>query len=127
MTSARAQVLPRTTSSVSSTTRCTGPRNVPLIRLTSMSAAQVPMWYAGCDTTESGGSVTRAHGAGDRVVLTVTQFDQGTLNQLTSDPTAPGTLANALISVAAGDTALTLTSIDQTTAVKRAWAALASV
>jgi Glycosyl hydrolases family 18 len=41
--------------------------------------------------------VTRAHGAGDRVVLTVTQFDQGTLNQLTSDPTAPGTLANALI------------------------------
>ncbi|HEX4244351.1 MAG TPA: hypothetical protein VHY77_02200 [Acidimicrobiales bacterium] len=42
--------------------------------------------------------VTRAHGAGDRVVLTVTQFDQGTLNQLTSDPTAPGRLAAALIS-----------------------------
>jgi hypothetical protein len=42
--------------------------------------------------------VTRAHGAGDRVVLTVTQFDQGTLNQLTSDPTAPATLSAALIS-----------------------------
>jgi hypothetical protein len=42
-------------------------------------------------------------------------------------PLAAATLANALISVAAGDTALTLTSIDPTTAVKRAWAALASV
>jgi hypothetical protein len=42
-------------------------------------------------------------------------------------PLAAATLANALISVAANDSALTLTSIDQTTAVKRAWAALASV
>jgi hypothetical protein len=41
--------------------------------------------------------VTRAHGAGDRVVLTVTQFDQHTLDQLTSDPTAPATLSAALI------------------------------
>jgi hypothetical protein len=42
--------------------------------------------------------ITRAHGAGDRVVLTVDQFDQGTLNQLTSDPSAPATLSAALIS-----------------------------
>jgi hypothetical protein len=41
--------------------------------------------------------VTRAHAAGDRVVLTVNQFDQGTLNQLTSDPSSPGTLASALV------------------------------
>jgi spore germination protein YaaH len=42
--------------------------------------------------------VTRSHGAGDRVVLTVTQFDQHTLDQLTSDPTAPARLSAALIS-----------------------------
>ncbi len=41
--------------------------------------------------------VTRAHGAGDRVVLTVNNFDQGQLNALTSSPTAPSTLATALI------------------------------
>jgi len=42
--------------------------------------------------------VTRAHGAGDRVVLTVSCFDQSVLDQLTSSPTAPATLAAALIS-----------------------------
>ena len=41
--------------------------------------------------------VTRAHAAGDRVVLTVNDFDQVSLNQLTSSPTAPATLATALI------------------------------
>jgi Glycosyl hydrolases family 18 len=41
--------------------------------------------------------VTRAHAAGDRVVLTVNNFDQGQLNALTSSPTAPSTLAAALI------------------------------
>lgn len=41
--------------------------------------------------------VTRAHGSGDRVVLTVNDFDQDSLNQLTSSPTAPSTLAKALI------------------------------
>jgi hypothetical protein len=41
--------------------------------------------------------VTRAHAAGDRVVLTVTCFDQDTLNQITSDPGAPARLAAALI------------------------------
>jgi hypothetical protein len=42
--------------------------------------------------------ITRAHGAGDRVVLTVTCFDQTDLNQLTSSPSAPSMLATALIS-----------------------------
>jgi spore germination protein len=40
--------------------------------------------------------VARAHAAGDHVVLTVSDFDQGQLDQLTSSPTAPGTLATAL-------------------------------
>ena len=42
--------------------------------------------------------VTRAHAAGDRVVLTVTCFDQSTLDQITSDPNAPDRLSAALIS-----------------------------
>ncbi|MGD0881917.1 MAG: glycosyl hydrolase family 18 protein [Acidimicrobiales bacterium] len=41
--------------------------------------------------------VTRAHAAGDRVVLTVTCFNQDTLNQITSDPNAPTRLSAALI------------------------------
>ena len=41
--------------------------------------------------------VTRAHAAGDRVVLTVTDFDQGSLNALTSSPAAATTLASALV------------------------------
>ncbi len=41
--------------------------------------------------------VTRAHAAGDRVVLTVTSFDQSALDQLTSSTSAPSTLATALI------------------------------
>jgi spore germination protein YaaH len=41
--------------------------------------------------------ITRAHAVGDRVVLTVNSFDQNTLNQLTSSPTAPSTLASALL------------------------------
>jgi hypothetical protein len=42
--------------------------------------------------------VNRSHAAGDRVVLTVTCFSQTALNQITSDPTAPGRLSAALIS-----------------------------
>lgn len=42
-------------------------------------------------------------------------------------PLAAAALANALINVAANDSALSLLSVDQTTAVKRAWAALALV
>ncbi len=41
--------------------------------------------------------ITRAHTAGERVVLTVTDFDQGSLNAVTSSPTAAGTLSSALI------------------------------
>jgi len=41
--------------------------------------------------------VTRAHAAGDRVVLTVTCFDQGSLDRITSDPTAPARLSAALV------------------------------
>jgi hypothetical protein len=41
---------------------------------------------------------TRAHAAGDRVLLTITCFDQGVLDKLTSSATAPSTLSAALIS-----------------------------
>jgi spore germination protein YaaH len=41
--------------------------------------------------------ITRAHGAGIRVVLTVNDFDQHSLDALTSGPTAATTLAGALI------------------------------
>jgi hypothetical protein len=41
--------------------------------------------------------ITRAHAAGERVVLTVTDFGQGSLDALTSSPTAPATLSAALI------------------------------
>jgi spore germination protein YaaH len=40
--------------------------------------------------------VTRAHGAGDRVVLTVTCFDQSALDALAADPTAGNTLGTEL-------------------------------
>ena len=42
--------------------------------------------------------ITRAHAANDRVVLTVTDFSQSSLNALTSSPTAATTLASALVS-----------------------------
>jgi hypothetical protein len=45
--------------------------------------------------------VTRAHGAGDRVVLSVTDFDQGSLDALTSSPAAATTLASALVAAVA--------------------------
>jgi hypothetical protein len=41
--------------------------------------------------------ITRAHAAGERVVLTVNDFGQSSLDQLTSSPSAPATLAAALI------------------------------
>jgi spore germination protein len=43
--------------------------------------------------------ITRAHAADERVVLTVNDFDQHSLDSLTSSPTAPATLAAALIPV----------------------------
>jgi spore germination protein len=41
--------------------------------------------------------ITRAHAAGERVVLTVNDFAQASLDALTSSPTAPAILAAALI------------------------------
>ncbi len=41
--------------------------------------------------------VNRSHAAGDRVVLTVTDFSQSSLDAITSDPTAPARLSAALI------------------------------
>jgi spore germination protein len=43
--------------------------------------------------------ISRAHTAGERVVLTVNDFGQSSLNALTSSPSAPATLAAALIPV----------------------------
>ncbi|HEY1831129.1 MAG TPA: glycosyl hydrolase family 18 protein [Acidimicrobiales bacterium] len=43
--------------------------------------------------------ITRAHALGERVVLTVNDFGQSSLDQLTSSATAPTTLAAALIPV----------------------------
>jgi hypothetical protein len=43
--------------------------------------------------------ITRAHATGARVVLTIDDFDQGSLNALTASPTAPTTLAAALIPI----------------------------
>jgi hypothetical protein len=41
--------------------------------------------------------ITRAHAAGERVVLTVNDFGQGSLDALTSSPTAAATLSSTLI------------------------------
>ncbi len=41
--------------------------------------------------------ITRAHAAGERVVLTVNDFGQSSLDSLTSSPTAAATLSGALI------------------------------
>ncbi len=46
--------------------------------------------------------VTRAHAAGDRVVLTITCFSQSALNQITSDPNAPARLSAAVIAAVEG-------------------------
>jgi Glycosyl hydrolases family 18 len=53
--------------------------------------------WAGYQSQDLANLVTRAHGAGDRVVLTVNCFDQSSLDQVTSSPTAGSTLAAALI------------------------------
>ena len=45
--------------------------------------------------------VTRAHGAGDRVVLTVSCFDQAALDKMAADPTAGGRLAASLVQLVA--------------------------
>jgi spore germination protein YaaH len=55
-----------------------------------------PGWN-GFQSQDLSNLITRAHAAGDRVVLTVTCFDQSALDQLTSSTSAPSTLATALI------------------------------
>ena len=55
-----------------------------------------PGWN-GFESRDLANLITRAHAAGERVVLTVTDFGQGSLDALTSSPTAPGTLSAALI------------------------------
>ena len=57
-----------------------------------------PGWN-GYQSQDLSNLVTRAHAAGDRVVLTVTCFDQSSLDSLTSSANAPPTLAAGLISV----------------------------
>jgi hypothetical protein len=61
------------------------------------SLAQTGPGWNGFESQALADLVTRAHGAGDRVVLAVDCFDQSELNQLTSSTTAPSTLATALI------------------------------
>jgi GH18 family chitinase len=46
--------------------------------------------------------IDQAHAAGDRVVLSVTDFSQPSLDQLTSDPSAPSLLAQNLVSLVEG-------------------------
>jgi hypothetical protein len=53
--------------------------------------------WNGYESQELANLVTRSHAAGDRVVLTVTDFDQHSLDQITSDPNAPARLSAALI------------------------------
>ena len=55
-----------------------------------------PGWN-GYESQELSNLITRAHAVGDRVVLTVTCFDQSALDQLTSSTSAPSTLATALV------------------------------
>jgi Glycosyl hydrolases family 18 len=53
--------------------------------------------WAGYESQALVDMISRAHAAGDRVVLSVTDFDQGSLDELTSLPTAPATLGSALV------------------------------
>ncbi|HEY6472565.1 MAG TPA: glycosyl hydrolase family 18 protein [Acidimicrobiales bacterium] len=60
-----------------------------------------PGW-TGFQSQDLADLITRAHAAGERVVLTVTDFDQGSLDAITSSPTAAGTLSSALIPLLQG-------------------------
>jgi hypothetical protein len=53
--------------------------------------------WNGYESQDLANLVTRSHAAGDRVVLTVTDFSQASLNAITSSPTAAATLSAALI------------------------------
>jgi hypothetical protein len=53
--------------------------------------------WVGYESQDLADLITDAHAAGDRVVLTTTCFDQATLDALTSNPSAPATLASSLV------------------------------
>lgn len=53
--------------------------------------------WDGFDSEALADLVNRAHAVDDRVVLTVTCFEQSTLDQLTSDPAAPARLGSDLL------------------------------
>ncbi|MHB8328818.1 MAG: glycosyl hydrolase family 18 protein [Acidimicrobiales bacterium] len=61
------------------------------------SADQSGSGWVGYQSQALADLITRAHAANDRVVLTATCFDQHTLDQLTSDPSAPGRLGTTLV------------------------------
>jgi hypothetical protein len=52
--------------------------------------------WNGYESQDLANLVTRSHASGDRVVLTVTDFSQASLNAITSSPTAAATLSAAL-------------------------------
>jgi hypothetical protein len=53
--------------------------------------------WVGYESQDLAQLITRAHEAGDRVVLTTTCFDQASLNALISNPAASATLASSLV------------------------------
>jgi hypothetical protein len=53
--------------------------------------------WVGYESQDLSNLISRAHQAGDRVVLTTTCFGQATLSALTSSPSAPSTLASSLV------------------------------
>ena len=55
-----------------------------------------PGWN-GLESQDLADLITRAHDGGERVVLTITDFTQSSLDALTSSPSAPATLSAALI------------------------------
>jgi spore germination protein len=55
-----------------------------------------PGWN-GFESQDFSNLITRAHSTGERVVLTVNDFGQSSLDSLTSSPTAASTLATALV------------------------------
>ena len=63
-----------------------------------------PGW-AGFESQDLADLISRAHAAGERVVLTVNDFGQSSLNALTSSPTAAGTLSSTLIPLLEGQVA----------------------
>jgi hypothetical protein len=55
--------------------------------------------WTGYESQDLSDLITRAHAAGDRVVLTAECFNQATLDAVTSNPTAATTLGNQLVNL----------------------------